>query len=106
MSHSLAQLTVRANFEFIKKLGVDYWCFHDRDIAPDGETLKVIRILYLSYHVYCTNRQAFRNFSFICILHCRSSFISVYSAVHISVQEANSNLDEVVSLAKELQVNL
>lgn len=32
---------VRANFEFINKLGVDRWCFHDRDIAPDGKTLKV-----------------------------------------------------------------
>lgn len=20
--------------------GVEYWCFHDRDIAPKGETLK------------------------------------------------------------------
>ncbi|KAL6001881.1 hypothetical protein ACLOJK_040445 [Asimina triloba] len=31
--------TVRANFEFINKLGVEKWCFHDRDIAPDGKTL-------------------------------------------------------------------
>ncbi|KAH1039972.1 hypothetical protein J1N35_041715 [Gossypium stocksii] len=48
---------VRANFEFLNKLGVDRWCFHDRDIAPDGKPLK----------------------------------------------ETNSNLDEVVALAKELQ---
>lgn len=33
--------TVRANFEFIEKLGVDLWCFHDRDIAPEGKTLEV-----------------------------------------------------------------
>lgn len=33
---------VRANFEFLDKLGVDRWCFHDRDIAPDGKTLEVI----------------------------------------------------------------
>lgn len=32
---------MRANFEFIDKLGVDFWCFHDRDIAPDGKTLEV-----------------------------------------------------------------
>jgi xylose isomerase len=32
---------VRANFEFINKVGVDWWCFHDRDIAPDGKTLEV-----------------------------------------------------------------
>ncbi|KAK6942405.1 hypothetical protein RJ641_027782 [Dillenia turbinata] len=31
---------MRANFEFIDKLGVDRWCFHDRDIAPDGKTLE------------------------------------------------------------------
>jgi xylose isomerase len=33
--------TVKANFEFINKIGVDWWCFHDRDIAPDGNTLEV-----------------------------------------------------------------
>ncbi len=27
------------HFEFLQKLGVDYWCFHDRDIAPEGKTL-------------------------------------------------------------------
>lgn len=32
---------MRANFEFLEKLGVDRWCFHDRDIAPDGKTLEV-----------------------------------------------------------------
>jgi xylose isomerase len=30
--------TMEANFEFLQKCGVDYWCFHDRDIAPEGET--------------------------------------------------------------------
>jgi len=33
-----AENTMRANFEFISKLGVDYWCFHDRDIAPEAST--------------------------------------------------------------------
>ena len=32
---------VRANFEFLETLGVDRWCFHDRDIAADAETLEV-----------------------------------------------------------------
>lgn len=32
---------MRANFEFLKKLGVEKWCFHDRDIAPEGSTLEV-----------------------------------------------------------------
>jgi xylose isomerase len=29
-----------AAFEFFTKLGVPYYCFHDRDIAPEGATLK------------------------------------------------------------------
>lgn len=34
-----AQNRVRAAFEFIEKLGAPYYAFHDRDIAPEGETL-------------------------------------------------------------------
>jgi xylose isomerase len=30
-----AKQTMHANFEFIRKLGVKFWCFHDRDIAPE-----------------------------------------------------------------------
>ncbi|KAJ0091624.1 hypothetical protein Patl1_14348 [Pistacia atlantica] len=58
-SLAMAKRRMRANFEFIEKLGVDLWCFHDRDIAPEGKTL----------------------------------------------EESNKNLDEVVALAKELQVS-
>ncbi|XP_057993913.1 LOW QUALITY PROTEIN: xylose isomerase, partial [Hevea brasiliensis] len=41
-TNSLAMATrgMRANFEFLEKLGVDRWCFHDRDIAPEGKTLE------------------------------------------------------------------
>lgn len=39
-SLAMAKRRMRANFEFLKKLGVDRWCFHDRDIAPDGKTLE------------------------------------------------------------------
>jgi len=35
-----ARDTMDAAFEFFTKLGVDYWCFHDRDIAPEGTTFK------------------------------------------------------------------
>jgi xylose isomerase len=31
-----AKETLDAAFEFFQKLGVDYYCFHDRDIAPEG----------------------------------------------------------------------
>lgn len=34
-----AENTMRAAFEFFTKLGVNFWCFHDRDIAPEGATL-------------------------------------------------------------------
>ena len=34
----IAEKTLDANFEFCQKLGVDYYCFHDRDIAPEGAT--------------------------------------------------------------------
>lgn len=35
----VARRTLDACFEFISKLGADYWCFHDRDIAPEGATI-------------------------------------------------------------------
>jgi xylose isomerase len=33
-----AKATLEAAFEFFQKLGIDYYCFHDRDIAPEGDT--------------------------------------------------------------------
>jgi xylose isomerase len=33
-----AENTLRANFEFCQKLGAPFYCFHDRDIAPEGAT--------------------------------------------------------------------
>ena len=30
----LAYRRMRAMFEFLEKLGVDYWCFHDRCNTP------------------------------------------------------------------------
>ena len=35
----LAKERVYASFEIMQKLGIEYFCFHDRDIAPEGETL-------------------------------------------------------------------
>lgn len=52
----LAKAKMRANFELCEKLGVEFFCFHDRDIAPEGDNLR----------------------------------------------ETNKNLDEIVSLVKEL----
>ncbi|MDD2709546.1 MAG: xylose isomerase [Verrucomicrobiae bacterium] len=35
----IAEKTLDAAFEFFVKLGVPYYCFHDRDIAPEGVSL-------------------------------------------------------------------
>ncbi len=35
-----AKVRVKVAFEFMEKLGLEYFCFHDVDIAPQGETLK------------------------------------------------------------------
>ncbi|MCG3149612.1 MAG: Xylose isomerase [Verrucomicrobiae bacterium] len=34
-----AQNRARVAFEFLEKLGVPHYCFHDRDVAPEGATL-------------------------------------------------------------------
>ena len=36
----IAKKKVEAGFELMDKLGIDYFCFHDKDIAPEGESLK------------------------------------------------------------------
>jgi xylose isomerase len=33
-----AKETMEAAFEFVQKSGIDFYCFHDRDIAPEGDT--------------------------------------------------------------------
>ena len=35
-----AEDTMQAAFEFITKLGVPFYCWHDRDIAPEADSLK------------------------------------------------------------------
>lgn len=36
----LAKARLEAAFEFFEKLGVPYFCFHDVDISPEGDTLR------------------------------------------------------------------
>jgi xylose isomerase len=38
-SVEMALKRVKVAFEFFEKLGVPYYCFHDRDVAPEGKTL-------------------------------------------------------------------
>lgn len=35
----IAEMTLEAAFEFFTKLGIGFWCFHDRDIAPEADSL-------------------------------------------------------------------
>lgn len=35
-----AKVRVLAGFEFMEKLGIEYFCFHDKDIAPEADTLE------------------------------------------------------------------
>lgn len=35
-----AKARVHAGFEFMEKMGIEYFCFHDRDIAPESESLE------------------------------------------------------------------
>ena len=36
---SVAKVRLEAGFEFFQKIRAPFWCFHDRDIAPEGATL-------------------------------------------------------------------
>jgi xylose isomerase len=39
-SVEMALKRVKVAFEFMDKLGVPYYCFHDRDVAPEGKNLR------------------------------------------------------------------
>jgi xylose isomerase len=39
-SLEMAKKRVKVAFEFMEKLGVPFYAFHDRDVAPEGRTLK------------------------------------------------------------------
>lgn len=39
-SLEMAKKRVRVAFEFMEKLGVPYYCFHDRDVAPEADDLR------------------------------------------------------------------
>ncbi len=39
-SVDMAGKRARVAFEFLEKLGAPYYCFHDRDVAPEGKNLK------------------------------------------------------------------
>lgn len=39
----LAEIKMHAAFEFMQKTGIEFFCFHDKDIAPEGESLAEFR---------------------------------------------------------------
>jgi xylose isomerase len=39
-SLSMAETRARVAFEFLEKLGAPFYAFHDRDVAPEGKTLR------------------------------------------------------------------
>jgi xylose isomerase len=53
-SLEMAARRVRVAFEFMEKLGVPFYCFHDRDVAPEGKNLretnanldKIVKVLH------------------------------------------------------------
>jgi xylose isomerase len=38
-----ARTRLAAAFEFFEKIGIPYYCFHDRDVAPEGDTFASFR---------------------------------------------------------------
>ena len=122
--------TVRANFEFIGKLGVNFWCFHDRDIALDGKTrgesifkflhlIAILRqdqsvrcsgicLLFFIYGIFSYDHSRWNVLSWLIL--CCYIFKSAFWAIGLHLlslsQESNANLDEVVALAQELQTKV
>ena len=42
-SVGMAVKRVRVAFEFLEKLGAPFYCFHDRDVAPEGDRFATFR---------------------------------------------------------------
>ena len=60
----VAKNKVLAGFEFMHKLGIEYFCFHDKDLAPEGNSLQefqqnldeivpLIKEQMEKYHIKC-----------------------------------------------------
>ena len=51
-----AMAKVDAGFEFMEKLGIEYFCFHDADVAPAGETFEETRDNFLTIIDYIKSK--------------------------------------------------
>lgn len=52
-----AKRRVDAFFEFLEKSRIDFWCFHDRDVAPEGSTLAESERNLIAIVEHCTQHQ-------------------------------------------------
>lgn len=104
IDNSILLSAVRANFEFLKKLGVERWCFHDRDIAPEGSTLEVLRCW--RNFVYKNHMERYYEPIDNVRLFCKQPWdhISDMICFLFLCQESNANLDYIASIAEKLQV--
>ncbi|MGI6076762.1 MAG: xylose isomerase [Fastidiosipilaceae bacterium] len=53
---AIAMAKVDAGFEFMEKLGIKYFCFHDADVAPAGETFEETRDNFLTIIDYIKSK--------------------------------------------------
>lgn len=53
-----ARMKMDAAFEFMSKLGTPFWCFHDLDIAPEGDTFAETRNNIESMVEYAESKMA------------------------------------------------
>jgi xylose isomerase len=54
----LAKRRVDAAFEFLQKLGVGYYTFHDTDVAPEGENLQETLLNFAEIVAYLDKKQS------------------------------------------------
>jgi len=52
-----AKKRLDAHFEFLHKLGVEYWCFHDRDLVSEGKNLEETNHLLDEAVTYAKHKQ-------------------------------------------------
>lgn len=52
-----AKERIDAGFEFLDKIDIDYFCFHDRDVSPEGGTLAQTNKIYDEISDYISQKQ-------------------------------------------------
>lgn len=55
---TIAKQKVDAGFEFMKKIGIDYYCFHDVDLISEGNSIEEYEANLKAIVAYCKEKQA------------------------------------------------